>query len=324
MTVEGPAGGDDELEALELARRAAAGDVGKETLTRLEQRVDDLATWYAATPPQELLQQVRQSLSLVRRLLDARTTLSGQRRLLVAGGWLSLLAATIHIDLRQSTAAEARLGTAAELAGQSDHREIAAWCLETRAWEVLTGGDYSAAVDLSRQAQATAPQGSSALIQATAQEGRAWARIGRQAETRDALDRVARMASILAVPDRPEHHYRYDPDKALSYTATTLAWVGDPAAEQFTRNLIRHLEDPGNGTPRPRRVASARLDLALALLTTGEPEEGAAEATTAIASGRVVPSNWWRAAEVLAAVERLSIRQAADLREVYEVHRPNR
>ncbi|MPZ26784.1 MAG: helix-turn-helix domain-containing protein [Micromonosporaceae bacterium] len=323
VAVEGLPGGGDELEALELARRAVASDVGEETLTRLERQVDDLATLYAATPPQELLQQVRQSLSLVRRLLDARTTLSGQRRLLVAGGWLSLLAATIHIDLRQSAAAEARLGTGAELAGQSDHPEIAAWCLETRAWDVLTGGDYPAAVDLSRQAQATAPQGSSALIQATAQEGRAWARMGRQAETRDALDRVARMASTLAVPDRPEHHYRYDPDKALSYTATTLAWAGDPAAEGFTRTLIRQLENPGNGTPRPRRVASARLDLALALLAAGEPEEGAAEATNAISSGRVVPSNWWRAAEVLAGVERLGVRQAADLREVYEVHRPS-
>lgn len=316
--------GDDEQDALELYRRAAATDVGEETLSRLEHAVDDLATSYAASTPDDLLRRVRHHLGYVRQLLDAQTTLREQRRLLVAGGWLSLLAATVHIDLRQSTAAQARLGTAAELAGQSDHPEIAAWCLETRAWDVLTGGDYPAAVDLSRRAQAIAPQGSSALIQATAQEGRAWARMGRQAETRAALDRVARMASALAVPDRPEHHYRYDPDKALSYTATTLAWADDPAAEEYARALIHQIEDAGNGTPRPRRVASARLDLALALLAAGEPEEGAAEATTAISSGRVVPSNWWRAAEVVREVGRLGVRQAADLREVYEAHRPGR
>lgn len=30
-----------------------------------------------------------------------------------------------------------------------------------------------------------------------------------------------------------QHHYRYDPDKSVSYVATALAWVGDPAAESY-------------------------------------------------------------------------------------------
>jgi hypothetical protein len=69
-------------------------------------------------------------------------------------------------------------------------------------------------------------------------------------------------------------------------------------------------------------VASARLDLALALLVAGRPDESASEAATAITSGRVVASNWWRATEVLGVVESLGIREAAELREVYEAHRP--
>jgi hypothetical protein len=144
-----------------------------------------------------------------------------------------------------------------------------------------------------------------------------------QAETRDALDRVARLTSALPTPERPEHHYRYDPDKALAYTATTLAWSGDPAAEEYTRTLIGQLERPTNGAPRPRRAASARLDLALALLAAGKPDEAAAEATAAVATGRVVPSNWWRVAEVLAAVQPLGVRGVAELREAYEEHRPS-
>lgn len=312
----------DEVQALELARRVEASDVSGQTLDGLEAAVDELAMAYAGTPPAPLLGRVRHHLAMVTRLLDGRATLAQQRRLMVAAGWLSLLAATTHIDLRQSGAAYARLSTASCLAGHADHQEIGAWCLETRAWDVLTAGDYRQAVELSRQAQTMAPEGSSAQIQATAQEGRAWARMRQQPETRAALDRVNRLTAGLTTPDRPEHHYRYDPDKALSYTATTLAWAGDPAAEQYTRALIGQLEQPTNGTPRPRRVASARLDLSLALLAAGKPDEAAAEATAAIATGRIVPSNWWRATEVLAAVEPLGVREAADLREVYETHQP--
>lgn len=313
---------DDELDAVELARRVEASDVSPETLTRLEAAVDELATAYAGTPPAELLPRIRRHLAYIGRLVDARMTLAQRRRLLVTGGWLSLLAATVHIDLRHGTAAKARLVTAAQLAGHAEHAEIAAWCLETRAWDVLTVGDYQRAVELSRRAQDIAPRGSSAHIQATAQEGRAWARMRQRAQTRDALDRVDRLVASLSVPDRPEHHYHYDPDKALSYSATTLAWAGDPAAEEYARAVIDHLGTPTGKPPRPRRVASAQLDLGLALLAAGKPDEAGAVAVTAIASGRVVPSNWWRATEVLTGVERTGVPEADDLREVYRAHRP--
>ena len=42
------------------------------------------------------------------------------RRLLAAGGWLALLRATLHIDLRQAACLE----TAVKLAGQAEHREF--------------------------------------------------------------------------------------------------------------------------------------------------------------------------------------------------------
>src|SRR5204862_1431888 len=127
------------------------------------------------------------------------------------------------------------------------------------------------------------------------------------------LDRVDLLVATLPVPDQPEHHYRYDPDKALSYTATTLAWAGDPAAVDFIRAVIDDLDPTGDGGPRPRRAASARLDLGLALIGVGRPDEASAVATAAITSGRVVPSNWWRATEVLAGGEHTAPREATDL-----------
>lgn len=309
---------DDEMDAWELARRVQASDVGSETLDRLERAFDELATAYPRTSPQELLGRVRKNSAYVVRLLDAKKTLAEHRRLLVVGGWLSLLGATVHIDLKQEAAATARLQTAATLARQADHPEIEAWCYETEAWRVLTDGDYVRAIELSRIGQAIAPAGTSAFIQATAQEGRAHARLGQAKETYLAIDRVQKMSAAVGRPERPEHHYQYDPAKSLSYTATTLAWVGDPAAETYAREVIAQLSPSDDVSKWPRRVASANIDLALTLLTGERLDEACDAAQRAILSGRVVPSNHWRALEVVKKIEAKQLPEAADLREAYQ------
>jgi transcriptional regulator with XRE-family HTH domain len=315
----GTSGDTAELEALELARRVTASDLGGETLPRLEAAVDDIATTYPAAAPADLLGPVRAHLNYLRRLVDARATLDQRRRLLVVGGWLSLLAATLYIDLERYRPAREWLATVADLAQQTGHDELHAWRYETEAWAVLTAGDYRRAVELSQAAQRIAPRGSSAQIQATAQEGRGWARLGERRDTYAAIDRVQVLASSLPPPDRPEHHYRYDPTKALAYTATTLAWAGDVAAEGYAREIIVRLQgDNGDVSRWPRRVASGHLDLALALLITDRLDEAAACALAAIRSGKVVPSNHWRALEVVRAVEARGLPESADLREAYE------
>ena len=287
-----PAGGD-EAAAWELARRAQASDVGSETIGRLERAFDELAMSYPVVPPaQQLLERVRQHCAYIVKLLDARKTLSEHRRLLIAGGRLSLFGATLHIDLKQEHAATAGLQAAATFAREAEHPEIEAWCFETDAWRVLTDGDYTRALELSLTAQRIAPAGTSALIQATAQEGRARARLGHSSATYAAVDRVQRMAARLGTPRHPrEHHYQYDPAKCLAYTATTLAWLGDAAA--------RAVRPRGDRAPQPvrgrhryglRRVASANIDLALVLLADNRLDEACDSAEKAILSGRVVPS----------------------------------
>ena len=309
---------DDEQDAIELVRRINASDVGDETLHRLEAMADELAVAYPKTPPDILLGRIRQHLGYVSHLLDARMTLAEHRRLLVVGGWLSLLAATVHIDLNQANAATARLKTAASLATHTGHDEIHAWIYETEAWRVLTEGNYAKALELSQTAKAIAPAGSSAAIQATAQEGRANARLGRRHETYAAIQQVHDLVAPMPRPDLPEHHYHYDPDKSVAYTATTLAWAGDPAAEDYAREVIHRLGAGTDPTTWPRRVASANIDLSLALLVTNRLDEAFNHTLQAITSGRVVPSNQWRAAEVLHAVEQHGLHQAPDLREAFE------
>lgn len=115
-----------------------------------------------------------------------------------------------------------------------------------------------------------------------------------------------------------EHHYQYDPAKSVAYTATTLAWLGDSAAEGFAREVISRLNPSGDVTAWPRRVASANIDLALVLLMGNRLDEACDAAQKAMMSGRVVPSNHWRALEVVKAVEARKLPEAPDLREAYE------
>lgn len=68
----------------------------------------------------------------------------------------------------------------------------------------------------------------------------------------------------------------------------------------------------------PRRVASANIDLALTLLGDDRPDEACGAVQRAILSGRVVPSNHWRALEVVRAVEARKLPEASDLREAYQ------
>jgi hypothetical protein len=301
--------------AAEWIQRAVASDIGGDTLERLEWAVDDLAADYPTTPPGELLVRIRQHLGYAGRLMDSRKTLTQHRRLLVAAGWLSLLASTCHIDLGEISPAAARGHLAWKLAGEAGHPEIAAWCLETRAWQQLTDGAFSAAAELSRAAQSLAPKGSSVFIQATAQEGRALARLGDSEGTYAALRRVARLVSGLSVPDRPEHHFRYDPAKSDAYVATTLSWLGDPAAESCARPVLTGLLRAAE--VRPRRIAMANLDLGLALVAAGKPDEAADVALAAVTSGRLVPSSYWRVAEVVSGIEGLGAPDAATVREAF-------
>ncbi|WP_406295783.1 helix-turn-helix domain-containing protein [Embleya sp. NBC_00888] len=308
---------DDELDSLELGRRASASDVGDETLTRLESAFDQLAIDYSKAPPYDLLVRARRYLSYTSHLFDARKTLAEYQRLVAVGGWLSLMSATLHIDLGQQGAATARLRTAADLAKQANQPELEAWCYETDAWRILTQGDYSRSLTLSRAAQSLAPKGSSVAIQATAQEGRAYARLGLSRETYDSIARVHEFVSRLSSTDRPEHHYLYDPDKSTSYTATTLSWLGDPAAEDYAREVIARLT-PIPGGRLARRAAVANLDLALILLTNDKLDEACDAAQRAILSNRVMPSSHWRALEVVKVVEGRRLPEAADLRAAYE------
>ncbi|MFY1635803.1 helix-turn-helix domain-containing protein [Solwaraspora sp. WMMB335] len=310
---------EGEHDSAELARRVAATDISTTTITGIEAAVDELATAYPTASPHALLPRVRRHLTYVTTLVGSgrRMTLDQHRRILVAGGWLSLLTATVLIDLRRRESAIAHLRTAEAMGAHTEHDEIRAWCLETRAWEALTTGDPATALDLARGARAVAPAGSSAWLQSTAQTGRSLALLGDRKATGETLARLERLVSPLGQPERPEHHYRYDPGKARAYVATTLAWVGDPVAAAEAGDVLAELLAEGS---RPRRIASARLDLGQALLSL-DPNEAAAQVAVAVGSGRVAASNWWRVDRVRQGLARIGV-PTGDLDEFCETYQP--
>jgi hypothetical protein len=286
--------GDElDVELLELARRAEASDVGATALDAVDLTVAHLAVRYSRTPPAELLAAIRSSSRHVVSLLDGRATLAQRQRLLVAGGWLSLLAATVHVDLGHPAAARIARKLAMSLGRESGEAELGAWSVEIAAWEALVDRRWADALSLARAGQDLAPRSRAAIVQLTAQEARAAARLGDARTVHKAL--AAAEMRRREQPDGQDslHHFVFDPAKLVYYTATALTWLSDPAAESYSREVVR--------TSRaPRRVATAQVDLGLVLATLGRPDEATSLGGQALSSGWLVSSNAWRVGELVA------------------------
>jgi hypothetical protein len=169
---------DAALEAMELARRAEACDVGAGTLAGVERAVERLRAAASATPPAALIPAVRAQRRYVARLLEGRLTLGRRRRLLAAAGWLSLLCAQLHFDAGEREAAEANRDAALRLAEQAGQAELAAWSLEALAWWALVDGRDRDALELAWAGQDRAPPASPAAVQLALDEAQAWTHLG--------------------------------------------------------------------------------------------------------------------------------------------------
>ncbi len=300
-------------ELLELAARAQASDVTSTTLDLLDLRVDQLARAYTHEPPALLLRDVRASARQIGKLLDGRATLAQRRRLLVAAGWTTLLAATLHVDLGQRAAAATARSVAGSLGREAEHDEIGTWAGEVETWTALIDQDWPRAAALAAAGEAIAPLGSSAAAQLAMQSARAAARLDDGPGVRAALRRCSAASERQSRERPPDHHYFFDGDKIELYTATALAWLGDPAAEDYARHAAARSEAGG----QRRRVATAHLDLGLVLARLGRPDEAAHFGVLVLESNELVPSNAWRADELIAAVS--GYRGVPDVEELREL-----
>lgn len=257
---------------------------------------------------------------IARAMLDRRKTLGEHRKLMHILAWYSLLAAACHIDLGHQLAARQRVRIARDISLEAEHPELTAWAMQTMAWQQLVDGDFTLAATAAQVARELAPRDCSVFVQATAQEGRALARLGDRAGAYAALRSLARLDTDFGDAEDPEEHFRFDSAKSDAYVATVLAWLGDPAAVPFARQVVGDLA--ASECPRPRRIATARIDLALALLAAGETEEATESTLAAVGSGRLVPSSYWRLDEVVEGIERVDAAGALRVREKFRATYP--
>jgi transcriptional regulator with XRE-family HTH domain len=196
----GPAAPDPEaeavVEAMEVARRTEACDVGPGTLAAIEQAVERLATAGAGTPPKLLIPAVRARRRYVERLLEERVTLGRRRRLLVVAGRLSLELARLRFDAGEREAAEANRDAAVRLARQAGDAELAA-AVEALARWALADGRFRDALELAGDGQDLAPPASAAALQLALDEAQAWAALGDRVAAAGARRQAALTRAML-------------------------------------------------------------------------------------------------------------------------------
>jgi transcriptional regulator with XRE-family HTH domain len=188
---------DAVVEAMELARRAEASDVGADALASIERAVERLRHAATDAPPGPLLPAVRAQRHYLGRLLDGRLTLGQRRRLLAAAGWLSVVLARLYFEAGDRDAAEASREAALRLARQAGNAELVAWVHEAGAWWALVDGRLREAIRLSRAGQDRAPPASAAAVQLALHEAQAWRQLGDPDEAAGALRQAALLRGML-------------------------------------------------------------------------------------------------------------------------------
>jgi transcriptional regulator with XRE-family HTH domain len=185
------------FEAVEVARRAEASELGPGTLAGVERTVARLRDAAAGTPPGALLPAVLAQLGYVGRLLERRPNLAQHRRLLVAAGWLSVLVAQLSFEAGDREAAEASRDAAFRLARQAGHAELAAWSVEALALWALADGRLTDALELAQSGQDLAPPASAAAVQLALDEAQAWSSLGDQGRAAGAHHQAALTRAML-------------------------------------------------------------------------------------------------------------------------------
>jgi tetratricopeptide (TPR) repeat protein len=317
------AAADGAVEAAELARDAEASDIGAGTLENIDLAVDRLCRGYASAPPALLIPRVQGRLRHVRRLHTGRLNLAQRRQLLVAGGWLATLLATLQFDAGDQPAAEDSRDAALQLGKAAGHQEIMAWSFELLAWFALVNNQPRQALDLAQQGLTLAPN-TSAGVQLAMQQARVWARLGQRRETEQALRAGATALARLSPPAHPEHHFAFDAPKLTFYAAMCFTWLHQTEqAEEHARQVIAHSTETPGVLRWPTRFAVAHVDLALLAVQRGQPDEAAVRGTAALDSGRVVASTlgWFAELDDLLVHDHGALPEVQDFHERYTVVR---
>jgi hypothetical protein len=255
------------------------------TLDALHMTVEELCCQYNRRDAMELRQEARGWLGYVGALLRRPVGVKAHGELLVAGGWLALLAGCVEYDLGMGAAAESSRVMAARLGAEAGHPEIVGWGHEMTAWFSLTQGRFREAVAAARRGQAVV-QGSSVQAQLVAEEAKARARLGDSGLT-PVLERGRAVLGSLPAPDRPDNHFRVDPAKWDYLAMDVHRLAGDDVqAAASARSVLRDNLAPDGTELSPMRIAECRLTLAFVAGRAGDLEEAVRLGVEGLKDGR--------------------------------------
>jgi tetratricopeptide (TPR) repeat protein len=202
---------------------------------------------------------------------------------------LSIVLAWLSHDLGDTVAADAYCLDAYEHGWQAEDSAICAWAMDVTATVARENHRPAAARDTALKGLHHAPEGSAAAVRVSAQLARAYARTGAYDEFAETLRATQARLDRLDAPS--SGLFAVDPGRVACYTASSYIWLGRPAeAVPHAKEAIAFYGEVGPEGRCPTREAIARLDLAMAHVELGTPDDAAQEIHTALNSERLTGS----------------------------------
>ncbi|MEU4740114.1 hypothetical protein AB0G02_06555 [Actinosynnema sp. NPDC023658] len=274
------------MDTTEIVSRLRASSIDEATLQALRITVDRLCSEYAHRSPEELVAEGRRWLRRIVGMQEQRLGFGQRRDSLELAGWLTLLVGCLECDMGNRRAAEATRRSALSLGQEVGSAGILGWAHEMKAWFALTSGDYRGVVAAAQTGQ-TASGRRSVGVQLIAQEAKAWARMGRQAEMEGALERGRVLLDSMPYPDNIHNHFVVDPLKFDFYAMDCYRHVGDDRlAGALADEVIRAATDSNGFERAPMRIAEARITLGVAAAREGDLEGAVTFGRQALSGGR--------------------------------------
>lgn len=282
----------------ELVHRLQVSDTTPATLESLQAIVEELCCQYARRDALELRAEAHGWLQRVTGLLRRPVGLKAHQELLVAGGWLALLAGCVEYDLGMRAAAESTRTAAFQLGIESGHAEICGWAYEMSAWFALTQGRFRNVIVAAKQGQEVA-RTSSVHGQLIAQEAKARAGLGESA-LQNLLESGLERLDRLPYPDRPDNHFKVEPAKWDLYAMDIHRLAGDDElARLYATKVIRNNVTPDGTELSPMRISECRLTLGIVAAREGDLDQAVELGQQALTgSRRSLPSMMMAAGEL--------------------------
>lgn len=255
-------------ESADLALWAATTNVDDDVLEHLDRNMRAIAHAYLYGQPFPLLLRTKRLRDQVVRLLRGRQHPRQTRELYLLGSRLCTLLAWISGDLGNYSAAADHAWAGWMCAEHADHDGARTWVRATQAKLAFWSGDFRESARLAQDGHVYQPSDSAGLLLALL-EARAWARVGRVDDARQALSRWEELdqaigddvGGVLGLSQAQQHYL----------AGSTHLWLHEPHAATTQSELAINLFE---GTPIEERFYGAemlaRIDLAAARLQGGD------------------------------------------------------